>query len=593
MNSTVEPETTTFGTDGGGGDGERGISPWLDRPWVTAAFISILPIAVLLILRTTPYFRLNNGDPFIYTGYANDFRNHVERFGYTYHSVRFGLIFPLKISMAFGPFWGYFILRYGLYIATTGSIYFALKPLGRRIGILGAILFVANPVSAEAIMTTHPDTIVVPFFTISFSLAVIAIRHRGWRLAAYAAGAGLCSGLALNANIFYGPLLLLTALLPCAVLLRDRRVGDSVRFVAAYGVSAAAVCIVGMWVYYDMFGEWNIYETTFRAVNDISGDEMWESPYLGWLTTRRFIYAPLFAVAFGGLCIYRSWRAKAEICSEQLVILGLVALALVYYLVYQFVLGGSSLELSYYFSYMIGPVCVLVAASAAWSSSARRMPLWLIATVPIALAYGSQLLEVANFAVFLAVIMMLVTVVVIRPAMHTALLVFAAMSIAWASSPRDIRYPANVGFQYEPHYEDAFGDVNDDGFEAYMLASKLPSFVPADPNRIVPLLFWYRSFDAMLDSIQASYHWETSTVQRIPAAGMPEITPDDLIRLRSLVGGFVVMVARTETEIDAGVATLRNAGFDIAPSAAPQRMQEGDSTIFVLAVGIIGAPPLR
>jgi hypothetical protein len=56
--------------------------------WAAPTFVAIAPIVILVVLRVSPYFRLNNGDPFIYIGYANDFRGHVVRFGYTYYAVR-------------------------------------------------------------------------------------------------------------------------------------------------------------------------------------------------------------------------------------------------------------------------------------------------------------------------------------------------------------------------------------------------------------------------------------------------------------------------------------------------------------------------
>src|SRR5688572_7836360 len=154
--------------------------------------------------------------------------------------------------------------------------------------------------------------------------------------------------------------------------------------------------------------------------------------------------------------------------------------------------------------------------------------------VPVAIAYLSQTFALSRFVMF-AIITLLLCAVAVRStrALVAGVAAVIAMNLAWGASPRVIEPIAGAGFQYEPHYEQAFGDASDTAFEAYMLASELPSVVPSDGDRFVPLLFWYRSGDAMLDSVQATYHWETLTVQRRPELGMPELTPEDLDRLRT------------------------------------------------------------
>ncbi|HZB41109.1 MAG TPA: hypothetical protein VE487_09100, partial [Ilumatobacter sp.] len=245
--------------------------------WEWAALL-LMPVAILLVLRVSPYFPLNNGDPFIYVGYANDFRRHVARFGYTYHAVRFGLIFPLRASLWLGPVWGYFFLRYLLYLLAIIPLYLVLRPQGTRIAMFGVALFVANPVSAESILTTYTDTIVVPVLCAVVCLMVFVYRHRGWTAAACAALAGVLAGVSINTSIFSITLLGVSMGVLCLALLLARRYADLFRCAALFLAGIVIVSVAGMLVYRHMFGDANIYRTTWAASREVKNDSMWRSP---------------------------------------------------------------------------------------------------------------------------------------------------------------------------------------------------------------------------------------------------------------------------------------------------------------------------
>ena len=548
-----------------------------------------MPVAILLVLRVSPYFPLNNGDPFIYVGYANDFRRHVARFGYTYHAVRFGLIFPLRASLWLGPVWGYFFLRYLLYLLAIIPLYLVLRPQGTRIAVFGVALFVANPVSAESILTTYTDTIVVPVLCAVVCLMVFVYRHRGWKAAACAAVAGLLAGVSINTSIFSITLLGVSMGALCLVLLLARRYADLFRCAALFLAGILIVSVAGMLVYRHMFGDANIYRTTWAASREVKNDSMWRSPSLIWLSTRRYAYAPLLALLLGGVALFRSRRVPRVAFLERLLIVGVLGACVGFYALYQFLLEGNTIETAYYYAYVIGPTCLVVAAATGWMGRFDRVPIWVFVATPVAIAYIAQTFALRRFVVF-AIVTLLLCAVIVRStrALVAGLAAIVAMNIAWGASPRVIAPIAGAGFQYEPHYERAFGDASDTGFEAYMLASKLPSVVPAPAH--MPLLFWYRSGDGLLDSVQATYHWQTLTVQRSPESGMPAITSDDLDRLRTLVGGFVVLIGRTNAEIDAGVNSLTAAGVSVGADMPTRHLHYGDSEVFVKPVPIVGVP---
>jgi hypothetical protein len=548
-----------------------------------------LPVAILVVLRASPYFRLNNGDPFIYAGYANDFRGHIERFGYTYHSVRFGLIFPLRASLIFGEVWGYFVLRYLLYLVAIIPLYFALRPLGRRAALLGPTLFIANPVTTLAVMSTHPDTIVVPLYVAMLSLMLIAFRHRGWPLVALGLTAGAIGGVAANANIFFAPIMAVSIALLAVAFAVEHRWIDALRVSLAFGFAVLMVSAAGMMVYRYMFNDANIYQTTLNNISYLQANNLWRAPSNIWLTTRRYVYAPPLAVLVGVVGVVRARHQLRREFVERALIVALLVLPLLYYAFGQFVQHSNVVETSYYYSYLIGPTCLVLAAAFGWSTIKRTIPLALVILIPVVIAYVSQLFEVRRFAYFAIVLAAAAFVIVRSRSIAAVAVAVVAVNIAWGSAPRNIAAIPHATFQYEPHYEIAFGGVDDTAFEAYELASQLPSAVPSIPGTTEPLLFWYRTGDALLDSVEASYHWETLAVQRSPAPGMPEIGPGDLDRLRQLQGGFVVLLGHEQGELDQGVAKLIASGFVVEPQVST-RLTADDSSVLVEPVRVVSVP---
>jgi hypothetical protein len=567
--------------------GSRRAAPASQR--ASLAFVAFFPVVILLLLRASPYFGLNNGDPFIYVGYSNDFRNHIARFGYTYHSVRFGLIFPLKASLLFGPVWGYFILRYCLYMLAIVPMHLVLRTHDRRLALLGPALFVANPVTAEAILTTHHDTIVVPMFTAVVCLLVLCLRQSWWRAFVLSGVAGLAAGVAMNANLFSTPLMAMAIGLVFLLLVAQRRYVEALVNSFAFVLAIGAVCVGGMLVYRHLFHDANIYRTSFNAMNDISDSNIWRSPNYEWMSTRRYIYAPLFALLLGAIALVRMRRKTSPLGPERVFIFSIAFASVAFFYVYQFLMDGAALEQAYYFSFVIGPVCLLVAASLGWLGLSRSSFVYAVA-LPTALAYVAQLFEIRRFVLFVLIVLVLCAVSVRASPRAAGAAVLLAMNLAWGTSPRTIAPIAGAGFQYEPHYEIAFGGWDDRGFESYRLATKLPTVVPSVGGHIVPVLFWYRTGDGRLDAVEATYHWETLTVQRSPAPGMPAISDDDLRRLRGLIGGYVVMIGETEDEVTKGVESLRRAGFGLEPEAATHRLHADDATVYVFSVHLVSAP---
>jgi hypothetical protein len=552
------------------------------------AVLGLIPLVVLVALRVSPYFRLNNGDPFIYVGYSNAFSSHVSRFGYTYQAVRFGILFPMRLSLILGPVWGYFVLRYLLYLLAIVPMYAVLRSRGRLAAFAGPMFFIANPVSAQAILSTYHDTFVVPCMSALVAMLILTVRSSGWRLVACAAAAGVLTGWMINSNINATLIAGSASAVAAAALVIARRYRDLAVALGVFSLGVLAVCVAGALVYEWKFGDWDIFETTINAARDVQDAEIWRAPNYSWLSFRRYIYAPWFVVAVGVAAI---WRARHRRQSDRELVLAVALLVSVvgFLFAQEFLLQGVVLEQAYYFSPVIGPTALTLGfAIGKLHSVAWPRYLWL--GVPAVAAWISQAFELRTFLPFAVLAMLLVGLAIAssRAPLVAAAAVVAAANLAWGAAPRQVPTIAAGHFQYDPHYEIVFGDHDDQAFEAYMLATKLTQLTPTSPGAQPPLLFWYPSFDALLDAAQASFHWETSAVQRAPDPGMPTLEADDIARVRSVVGGYLVLMARTPDVLDAGQHSLREAGFRTVVFEDRQIAYD-DSRIYVRVVTVQSA----
>jgi len=99
----------------------------------------------------------------------------------------------------------------------------------------------------------------------------------------------------------------------------------------------------------------------------------------------------------------------------------------------------------------------------------------------------------------------------------------------------------------------------------------------------------FRAVDLRCEVVLRDHLWQVSTVQRAPAPGLPILTPEDEARLDRIVTGYIVLMARTEPELDAGVASLGAAGYGIELSDE-EELTYDDSTVHTRVVRVVSAP---
>src|SRR5688500_18294868 len=129
------------------------------------AFLAVCPALAFWVMCFTPVAQAGFLDPYIYTGYINNFDDLFHRYGVTYYGVRFGLLAPAQFANALvGPVGGYFALRYAYALIAGVPFYLLVKQrFGRPAAAAVFCLLLASPYFARALLWDHPDASGVPF----------------------------------------------------------------------------------------------------------------------------------------------------------------------------------------------------------------------------------------------------------------------------------------------------------------------------------------------------------------------------------------------------------------------------------------------
>src|SRR4051812_7101802 len=88
---------------------------------VFAELLAVLgsPVVLFYVLQVEPYFRQNGLDPYMYLGYSQEPGDLINRYGMTYYSVRFGLLWPIEMTTKlFGVTGGFFVMRWALAVVS-------------------------------------------------------------------------------------------------------------------------------------------------------------------------------------------------------------------------------------------------------------------------------------------------------------------------------------------------------------------------------------------------------------------------------------------------------------------------------------------
>ncbi len=530
-----------------------------------AAYVALLPAALFFAYQVSPINQVGgqylppwvNIDPWVYTGYIHNFEDLIARYGLTYYSVRFGLIFPhLVLAKAFGPFAGYLAFCYLLYLLAGIPFYLLFR---KRYSVAAAVFAYALLVSslwlARTVLWTHPDAAAVPYTLAAVSLLLLDPPRRAFTCVA----AGFLFALAANCNIFT---LSISGLSGVAYMvlhygnLKRRLARDVAWMIAGF----ALVFALGAIGYVYCCGTPNFIGPTWTMV-------VWAFSNSGEYQRTLFddiwhfsLRVPAAGAGSGagaqrpgrrqaGSDFHRGHRLLPR--GRRLCLVAAVFVALV---------DSRALLLL-----CVSPppffICAaLIAVRLCRTAGAQTGRQWLFvstATVlllPLLHAYRVVDFSMIALPAYLALMgIVLATIALGRWATLAApvgaILFSAAMHLHWNA----------------PYFSGTWGGAmrNEREVPAHRLALSLMDQMPKFVNDGRQILFWYPYKDPLIRSLQSTYLWGYSKLNSNDdsISGMPQVTAKELERLKTSGGPWLVLIDRSIEGVKAGIQALDRHGI--------------------------------
>ena len=521
----------------------------------------LLPVALFFAYRVSPVNQVGFLDPWLYAGYINNFGDLVARYGLTYYSVRFGLIFPhLLLAKLLGPYPGYLAFCYLLYLLAGVPVYLLFR---KRYSIEAAVLAYALLVSsawfARTVLWTHPDAAAVPYTLAGVSLLLLDPVRR----APACFAAGLLFGLAANCNLFAVSIAGLSGaayLILHAGALGRRLAGDIACMLGGF----AAAFAMGAIGYLSCCGTPDFIRPTWEMVVwSFSGAaEVYRVPYPVLFRTFFYIYLPLLLAAALAL----SARTGPTPNRVYLAAAGYFLAALWYAAWLQFTSRVLILDLFYYYAYLFPPFflcCAMIAVRLGNEGGPRRL-LWIAtAVLLLPLLHAHAVLDFTSLTLWESLAISGIILAAIAAGRQSAAIsLIGALSFAAAFNLQwNVTFDRRANIP-DPRFYDVWGTSNRTAGSAYRIAVRLLDWLPKFRDDGREILFWYTNSDRLMNSLQSTYLWGYSRLQLTDMAtsGLPELTPHDVQKLRTAQRGWLVLMDRSRKTVDAGVHTLAEHG---------------------------------
>ena len=529
-----------------------------------AAFLALCPIVAFWAMRFTPIAQAGFLDPYIYTGYINNFDDLFQRFGTTYYGVRFGLIGPAQLLTAlFGPVTGFFALRYALVLLAGIPFYIVVK---QRFGVALAVAMLCvlftSPYLARAVLWDHPDAAGVPFSFAAICLFLIEHRQR-WVLDLLA---GACAGMAIHSNVFVAaPLTIFVAAYATLWVFWHRRISTMLQRLLVLLAGFALVTAVASAYYWWRVELTDIFSVTFAVSRGLinGGMAAWRTPGVRWMAGQWAVLTPVFLLISGLLV----WLRRSPTFNDAVIVISGAGVTAFFYVV-QFLMNGNSLELFYYFSYLLPFVFLMTAlilgtlwtdatpqtrATAVTLFVSTAIGAWALRTVgarlgfPVSLSFRQHL-----FILGTSLVVVLLWRCVPRYRQLTMLGATATLGLALFSS---FATPMYVSMINSPPHRVRETDV-------YRVAIQLIASAPRASQNPGSMKFWYsnRPLGNAMQSIQSTYLWGYSKIQG-QGLGMPYLEGREGDSLRDAGLKWLVLLAEKNDDLASGLAAVRQTGI--------------------------------
>ena len=514
-----------------------------------------LPIILFFVYPIAPTYQSIGGlDAFIYTGYINNFSDLLSRYGFTYYSVRFGLILPgFVLTKLFGSVAGFYVLRY-LFTVGAGLMLFRClrRNLGTEYAVTGIVFLLSTPLWYRTLLWDHPDAAGVPYLVMGIAAVFTPQVHR---IALRAAAAGVFFALAIHSNFFT---LSITAFAGLAALVFHwHRIREFIRVeVPIMATSAAVVHLVGAAIYYSLIGRWDIHRPSIDISTSLATglSRNWLPADHSWLL--RFLDIYLLPFMLLTLAVtYKQWISCTF--SRAVALFSLLCCSFYYYWQFLHPYGGNILSLFYYSSYLIpalGLTFVVVLhtffnKAVLWQ---RRLVLWGLNLMMLAfpLLYTNTNIRIIEFKVLVVwASIAIVGAMLVKKFPHGKLVVaplwtcvvVALIYVAPYNSWKNQNLAANL--------------------DLYRLASQFSTSAPPKREWNDHIRFWYPNKHPLINSMQSTFLWGFSRVHSPSSdvVGLPVLGNSELEFLNAPDLRYVMLIGVDQNEVDDGLESLKDA----------------------------------
>lgn len=478
--------------------------------------VVLLPVVLFVVVRPDWFYVQNGLDPFFYTGYVQSFDNIFHAVGDGHYFIsRWSIFLPQRalLWLLGDPKAAFLVMRW----VGASTIVGATMLLGsgrwrRGDAVALSALVLLMPMAIRGLMTDYSDAVAFP---LGVALIVVLARWpERWQAAAIV---GVFAGLMVVANPFAATVV--AAAVPFWLLRVAPRRWPALLAVAAAG--GVAVLVFGWLLFRLRYGIPNVYAPTLDFIREQGTPrDPLKSPRLVWLRYRLWIYLPPLLV--GLYQVLKRWGGVTFDATADFVV-RTCALQYALQVWYQFSRNGSTLEISYYWSYIL-PSFVLtfcvVLGGIARPSSSRTLPIVAAATVLLTALVGERSPELVPWwGVGVVVAVALVAAGWRfggrRPVGVLVAVVLVVFAIQ-AGSPRPEPILADelrVLSSYELTY-----DSSSDGVQSFEIVSWFDHEMDAMPIAVQrSAVFWYHS--AMGARMAAMYGAQVSGRWLIPILG--------------------------------------------------------------------------
>jgi hypothetical protein len=534
------------------------------------AFVLLAPAAAVLMFDISLVNQDRYVDPWLYTGYGQNFDVLHALYGWPYYAVRFPVIMLIAaFERPLDPIVGYALLRYVLILLSGGLLYlWSRRNFGVAIAVTSYLFLFCNPLFPRVVLWDLTTFVSVPLALAGMALWLLP--DRPYWVDRFAVGFLFCASIASHA--FTGTAIGLFVIVEGLRTLARR---EFVRFglydVFATTLGAAACFGIGVLYYYSHVGRFDPAVVFTATISAISAGDTYTKVHghrsISWLLAGTFVYIPYALLLASGLGLGRRILSD-EMSARIWRFAALYALALA---IYQFGFGSFVLEIFYYFAhltiivYFLFPICLVLLARSgsigAKTAAAAAASLVLIA-VPLARRSVPNLVDAmpavltsswAILAILLAGFL-LSTFAVWRAPRSGIAITGAAFVLAAAVQLATFSTPVHSAL-YASRYE-----AREVGL--YRTAVDVLHIFAAHARPDARVMFWYPNRETSALSI-ASTGLVFDLQDPWSGLGMPTFGDHERERLRSPGLRYLMLLSEHADENPAGVEALAREGIQV------------------------------